>query len=68
MPPTCKSSKKLKAYILPRENLFPILGFVRIMSPIYLFLKRSVIGQMVKTLKTQKLKMEESVGDEMNLS
>jgi len=38
------------------------------MSPVQLFFKRNVIGQIIKTLETQKLKIAESVGEELHLA
>jgi len=43
------------------------IGLVYIMSFVNLFFKQNVIGQIVKTLETQKLKMAKSVGEELHL-
>jgi len=57
---------------LPRENELrepiPHIGLCTHHEPRSSIFKWNVIGQIVKTLKTQKLKMAESVGEEFHLT
>jgi len=56
----------------PRENELrepiPHIGLCTYHEPRSSIFKRNVIGQIVKTLKTQKLKMTESVGEELYMT
>jgi len=54
---------------ISQENLFPISGFVPIMSSVHLFLNGTWLARSSRlSKKTQKLKMAESVGEEMHLT